>query len=353
MKRFIYAKIIIAILVIVLACAGIYLVVDYNSTNESLVESYDDMMSNKTASESKGRFYIQFQKEQEEAALLEVTDGNGNSELNLELSGDSWYTDIRDVTASTSYTEFGGGYRLYDGLPWDAESNTYFYNQKKAKDDIYELFAQAGVERSASSGQIVNSSADSSTYSQTLPKNSDNSLYDEVDGMMCLPIGVTPAMVTRNYFEEKSREVSSTFTYSDLGTLKLAVVVTEKGNDVNDQSKWKYVPATNLDSKAHTWFGGVVQTNVKVISPTQIQVSRNWSGTAASMQHNVTLQEGYDIVETIRKVNNEIIPSVRTVNFHMGTWGNNELESYGLSSNTINFMKQFEVVGIVVWGGFQ
>lgn len=353
MKKWIYAKIILAIIVIILSCTGVYLVVDYFAAKDSLVESYEDMMNNKTANESKSKFFVQFQKAQEEAAELELLGSSGSSDLSIDLSVDSWYTDIRDVAASTSYTEFGGGYRLYDGLPWNAESDTYFYNQKKAKDDVYALFAQAGVERTAGSSQIVNSSADSSTYSQTLPKNSDNSLYSTLDGLMCLPIGVTPAMVTRNYFDTRARETASTFTYNDLGKLKLAVVLTQKGNDVTDQSKWKYVPATNLDSKAHTWFGGVVQTNVKVISPTQIQISKDWAGTRESMQHNVTLEENYDVIETIRKVNEEIIPSVRTVNFHMGIWGNNELESYGLSSNTINFMKQYEVVGIVVWGGFQ
>jgi len=35
----------------------------------------------------------------------------------------------------------------------------------------------------------------------------------------------------------------------------------------------------------------------------------------------------------------------------MGSWGNNELETYGMSKGFISKMKGYEVVGFVVWGG--
>ena len=80
MKKWIYAKIILVVIAIVLSCTGVYLVVDYFAARDSLVESYEDMMSNKTANESKSKFYIQYQQEQAEKVELALKEEQENTQ---------------------------------------------------------------------------------------------------------------------------------------------------------------------------------------------------------------------------------------------------------------------------------
>jgi len=320
----------------------IYLLSDYYSNSDYYV-----LVSDEKKTYSKDSFhtdYIDYILNGEEG------DVSSSSGTKINLSSNGWYSEVEETKASNDKSQFCGNFYIYKGLPWDTEGDCYFYYQKKAKDEIYELFAEAGVIRKATSSIVVNSSRMSTAYASSLPIGSDGSIYIELDGIDCVPIGPTPSVIDRDYFTTYATSKSTTLNSSHLGKIKMAIVVVEKGQDCEDTSNWLYIPASIVDAKAHTWFGGVTQTNVKVINDKTLQISKDWAGTNPAMQYNMTCTKPLDSVELIKEVSDKIVEQ-RVVKFDMGSWGNNELETYGMSKGFISKMKGYEVVGFVVWGG--
>lgn len=343
MKKLFYVKLCLGIAASAVLLVFVFLYLDYKESQSDLQGAYGAMMDRYTVSTSKDAFRIKYYNELEERSA--ETDGTTN-QLDIELNTDGWYTTVGNTDASTSSTQIVGKFRLYDGLPWDADDTTYIYNQAKAKSEIMSLMESAGVVFSQARNSIINSSLGSGYAIASWPVM-DGSAYLTIDGVDCVPICISPAMVDKTYFAEKATKFS-TATAITAGTLKIAIIVVPKDTDKEDTSLWKYIPATNADAKAHTWYGGVIQTNVKVVNESTVQISKDWSGQKQFV--NFDLGSNYDPIEAIKRVEAEI-PKVRKVNFTMGSWGKNDLETYNLSAAAKSALSNFDIVGMVVWGG--
>lgn len=253
-----------------------------------------------------------------------------------------WYEDIPQGTPSGNTTGVTfDGVSLYKGLPWPADDSTYIYYQYKAKEDIYNLFNQCGINKTDTGRSVVNSPVSS------VPVTSD------VDGVKSLNVGTVPAAIDRDYFPTKA--FSQANGGADSGAvnyqLKFAIVLVPEGADKSDKESYFYLPASKVDAKAHTFFGGVVQTNVKVIDDHTIQISKDWSGT--KNYQDVTLDSSRTLRDVLDELNNKLIPQYRTVDYDMGVWYSNDLETYNLSQDTVSALSDnYDIVGIVYWGGY-
>lgn len=57
-------------------------------------------------------------------------------------------------------------------------------------------------------------------------------------------------------------------------TYKIVNVMVDKGVDVSNPSNWKYVPATRISLKVHTFYGGVMQTHVTMTDAGEIVATK-------------------------------------------------------------------------------
>lgn len=187
-----------------------------------------------------------------------------------------WYSDIAAGTAkgsatneifvlstrSTDKEKFPDIY-VYDGLPWEPDSNTYFFDLRKAREDVWKLYEKTGVSKGMLSSMVM-----TGTVNPSMPDNSQLSEIDyegqysaTINNIPTLGVGVWPAM-WKNYYPEYAMKTIEMDGITANWTYKMAIVVVDKGEDVSDPSKWKYVPATCISSKTHTFYGGVLQTDI-------------------------------------------------------------------------------------------
>ena len=175
---------------------------------------------------------------------IEVTGGVGAYRLQVMGSGvcgisAGWYEDWNGskLTDKTIYKTIDHDINIYKGLPWAPDNQTYIYNMRKAKDDLWEnLFSKAGVEKGYTSQTVI---------SNTLNITSTT----DKDGIKCLGIATSPVMLNKNYFETMAGRKNVIIEQESRRRIKMCLIIVKKGDDVTDKSKWLYVPATNVDSK--------------------------------------------------------------------------------------------------------
>lgn len=198
----------------------------------------------------------------------------------------AYYTDMPSIQGDKSSFTETGGFKVYTKPPWDSTKKTFFFNGIKAKDDLWEYLVTHGANKSATQGSkdfTMNNSFAIDVHSLTSNARggsggasgtkSCGAYYMTVDGIDCCYVCCLSALVYRDYI---SAGTWGKYTYvggnrpAECSTMKLCVVMTKKGNDLNDQSKWEYLPAVIGDTKNHTYPWGVTQTNVHVESSTKL-----------------------------------------------------------------------------------
>lgn len=270
--------------------------------------------------------------------------GVGRSNLNIDMNTDSWYSDIAKGIQPGNVVETVAGFSIYDGLPWESDGSTYLYQIRNAYDDIYSLYDSVGISyKSVNTSQVTNSDYGKSTF------------YT-IDDVKCVPICTSPAMICKRYFKDYSMLQSSApgDSSSKNGSYKLAIVLSPKSADIKDSSQYRYLPASKVDAKAHTFYGGVVQTNVALRNPTTVEISLNWDGKVEKGTAKYFDISGYTEVAPMLRALEDEIESSRLVNFNLGSWAGSYLETYKWPQDLINLVNssaaKYNIIGVVVWG---
>ncbi|MDE6056348.1 MAG: hypothetical protein K2G55_21895, partial [Lachnospiraceae bacterium] len=286
------------------------------------------------------------------------TQGNGSGNLGsagggsvgfTTRSADGWYSDIAADTAAGSATseifvssENGGdNIYVYDGLPWEPDNNTYFFDLRKAREDVWSLYESAGASKRMVSSMIMSSNV-STKYSEITYNGQYAAL---IDGIPALGVGVWPAMWKNYYSEYAMKTVIMDDVFANW-TYKIAIVVVDKGEDVSDPSKWKYVPATRVSSKAHTFYGGVLQTYVTLKENGDIQSTGSNSGFSNNNIVGNVSSYGSDEASII-----QMLKDIKAVNDRLGDAWVHYVEVYNIQKrNMDNINGNYDFAGYVIYG---
>lgn len=266
-----------------------------------------------------------------------------------ELSG-GWYSSVPDnlKTAGTPVIDLelsDGVVRLYNGLPWDAEESTYIFDIKTAAEDTINYI-------NTMCGQDSGLSATRFAYSYEL--KSKNSIRTE-NGVVCLSFAPMPALVTPTYNNEfktdlwwqESTPSGAFYGYAESrwddeslypGARKYCAILRSK----TDGSIY-YLPLCAMDSKAHTFPGGVMQTNIRLRD-----------GSANSNQGPFTIDIGDTGTQGKEVSWNNFIEVINTEHGESGGPLLKEymkacLEFYGCDATDCQIFLNYECLGFVAW----
>lgn len=201
----------------------------------------------------------------------------------ISLSGE-WYTDMSGIKADRSQTVKLGSLTAYKGYPWDASKETFFYDIYKSKTDLWNYLTGLGAPKPLGGKTLESTLANFWTvefYSKLTAnakikrtgKTDTGTIYTEIDGVQCYYFAPMPCQLDQNYYSSGDWSKQSCSSFTNYKKVKFAVVLTERSNDVNDQSKWIYLPCVVGDVKAHTYPWGVAQTNVRVKDNTAVDIA--------------------------------------------------------------------------------
>ena len=212
-------------------------------------------------------------------------EGNGGS---YTATGE-WYSDAKNIGKYKNTVEVGslGGQKfyLYDGLPWAYETGTYVFDTSAALTGLYDyvkkvsgqdavsIFGYDSAEKVLDTKRRMHNEA---TYPISASskgfKEVNGCVYKVVDNVACIAAALPPAVIDSNYcknfgnFKEgvenywlKSATAQVDYGY---GTRKFAFVLKEFST-----GKIFYLPVLNADAKAHTFPGGLCQTNRTLAAP--------------------------------------------------------------------------------------
>lgn len=190
-----------------------------------------------------------------------------NTEINVSGSSD-WYTSASG-SKSTSYIEIGEKLKLYRGFPWDADS-VDIVDMDIVKEDIYEYIKSSGDEMRYGISRLLTYNSCAS-LGETIPSRGEgwertgDGVIKQLDGVYCIGVAVPPAILNRSYcdnFEYSSWKEFGVYSEDsyNYSNMKMAIILESKTD-----GNYYYLPATSADSKGHTFPGGMVQTNVKIV----------------------------------------------------------------------------------------
>lgn len=276
--------------------------------------------------------------------------GHGNFQSK---STDGWYSDIAADTAkgsatneifvlstkSTDKEKFPDIY-VYDGLPWEPDSNTYFFDLRKAREDVWPLYEKAGVSKSTGSYMIMSSTVGSKWSEVTY----DGQYSATINNIPALGVGVWPAM-WKNYYPEYAMKTIEMDGIAANWTYKMAIVVVDKGEDVSDSSKWKYVPATRISAKGHSFYGGVLQTHVTLTRQGKIISSMSDSGMSQNTTVGYIGSYGSDEASIV-----EMLKDIKAVHSKLGDFWENYVETYNIKNNMKRINDNYDFAGYVIYG---
>lgn len=232
------------------------------------------------------------------------------------------------------------GVELYNGLPWDRDSETYFYDIVKASEDVIKFIQDVSGE----SQPFIDSISTNYTFGKESQIN-----YQELDGVICARIAAPRSLVDKYYCDNFAYDAwrttganpssivgNSGFT----GSKKICAVLEKDGVTY-------YMPCTAVDGKAHTFPGGAIQTYAHL--------------DAYNAETNkFTLNIG-DFVNPPPKMvqwyENELASKMRTDTFdstdvtiktYIKRYARS-MEIYGVGANQLSSMNEYELNGFVVW----
>lgn len=267
-----------------------------------------------------------------------------------ELDTTSWYVDISSThSGSPTGQTILDGVPVYNGLPWEPEPGTYLYRQYIAKNDLYSLLETLGVGNSADesiSGRIVDSKV---KINNTYPMSTVRS------GIKCMNFCPSPCIYIRDYYTtDKKFTIGSSASELRKDSRRYCVVVTTNVSDMQDTSSWLYIPAYAIDAKGHTFYGGVLQTNIKLVSAYKIQATGSNSGYSSNREFVVDINGDSNVSrEELTSVLQDADDFIRSgLGYGMRAWRKNELETYNYRYNGLHPDSVFEdwkVVGFVAY----
>lgn len=370
---------ILLILAIILLAFIIYTVYSVNSTLDKLIYQYthltDTAVMDSKAQFDKKLFYVKtnsdgttsivlgFSSEVQQEELQRQIDEIGDVETTLDVNINGWYTDVAAGTeATTSKSAFAPGSTLaiYDGPPWDVKSGSYIFNYPQARYDTYEMFEGLGVKgnpintSNMYSAAVVGGASQNARFTE---HGFDSNGLKTVGGVVCLNFCPMPTLVDRTWINNWTQGATCDSSKYGFGEARYAAILVDKhSGDVLDSSTWKYLPLCPNDAKAHTYPWGVVQTNIKIMSTSELQFSRNWSGTTATAQYNKQYSDGIGTDDSIKDalltISDDDYDSNfgPTVDFDAYSWWNHALELYGQGNSIVNAFDNYWMVGIMYFG---
>lgn len=235
----------------------------------------------------------------------------------------SWYGPGTDIAKFTKKQDLGNDFYLYDGLPWDADSNTYTVDTDTALNDWFVYMEDKsggkikyGDDSEASARDIIDNSnrvkevtgsklkGDSSAW-----KEKDGGSYAEVDGLQAVPICVPPMVVDTYYnnnFKDsdklskdnwKNSNTASELSYN-FGKSKMAIALYEKST----RKIW-FLPVVNCSELNETYQGGIANTSFEVKDGDKAIKDANKSNGGKSTADFVnTIAEFWDLPDSVKTV---------------------------------------------------
>ena len=280
-----------------------------------------------------------------------ITEGGAGS---IELSPDGWYSDVTG-TRSTEAISLGGNLKLYTGLPWSAPASAgvYMLDTDIATTDLYAWLQGQGatIQMSletalTSSGRIckgVGPTASIDDYPNrwgTWDYGASPATLKQINGVYCVGIAPAPTVVYRDYndkFKPGLWQGKSSMDASYYSGVRIAIVLEKKSD-----GKTYYLPATPADAKAHTFPGGIVQTNVSVNS------FRNGTYSVAIAQSSGDAG-GKSATFDERKLGS-FVTNQLTCGNHLSAYFYNVCETYRWSDRLLQSIQDnYRVTGFVVW----
>lgn len=253
-----------------------YLVIDYNFSKTQVVDVYS---FEEITDYSKEEFYQDYIDITYNEVNEQDEDNSGSSAL--EFTGE-WYISASGMQSGGQGVKITDEYSIYSKLPWVPDEKTYIVDMDQATRDLYTWVKEvSGTEISKDINSTLSANGRvivGSSYSSSRPFNGFNAyadktgwidtgrgVYKEIEGITCVGIGFPPIVMSKTYNNKFSESTTMWQTKSSLGaeayrysTLKVAVIL-----EKNDSKEIFYMPCTTTDAKAHTFPGGIVQTNVQ------------------------------------------------------------------------------------------
>lgn len=285
----------------------------------------------------------------------------------IEPGNTDWYSSASTLKKYTDTIDLGNGFKLYNGLPWEAESDTYVADTDQMLIDLIDYVnsvstdsTEFDVDDIIGSGtwgakrHLNDTSVDCNVQGGNYFKTVADGQYAEVDGVVCAGIGVPPAVLDRSYNNGWSKDGGWTYNpaaeYSkyQYGTKKMAAIM----QNVSTGSVY-YFPCSNCDAKAHTFPGGVAQTSIALVQKSgpsssstdskivfeEIQLSKSSSGYDYETKTNV------DQTQLATLLNSYAFGDTKYYNF---MW--NVAEFWNIPKSTYSQLNNsYKVIGFVVW----
>ena len=207
----------------------------------------------------------QLTRDNEKVLSLEniISDYTLEEDHSVSISGDfdtnEWYTDV-PVSASS-----GGGHcvnvqagwaPIYDGPTCTANSNSYYVNFQKVKSDVLAQFSEiTGVQGNVSSWSSYEFGSYRNSYQGvTWELNSGGAATK--NGRILIACG--PGVVIRDYYANTGGVGNPRGAY-EYGSKQMDLVLQSKTN-----GNTYYIPVTTGDSKAHTFYSGIIQSGIAI-----------------------------------------------------------------------------------------
>lgn len=188
-----------------------------------------------------------------------------------------WYSEVPSsirnkgsVVDTLSFSD--GNINLYNSLPWDYAEGCYMFNVNQAGEDVINwVNTVAGVD----SGLSVNT--------QIAYLCSSQSCITTIDGVDVLRFAPPPALTTMDYCNAFSDDVTKWYTDPEPDDIPMGYVSAYQLSwlstdpavrnrkycvilESKDNGNIYYMPLGTSDCKAHTFPGGVLQTDLKLLS---------------------------------------------------------------------------------------
>lgn len=291
----------------------------------------------------------QLTRDNEKVLSLEniISDYTLEEDHSISISGDfdtnEWYTDV-PVSASS-----GGGHcvnvqagwaPIYDGPTCTANSNSYYVNFQKVKSDVFAKFSEiTGVQGNVSSWSSYEFGSYRHSYQGvTWELNSGGAATK--NGRILIACG--PGVVIRDYYANTGGVGNPRSAY-EYGSKQMDLVLQSKTN-----GNTYYIPVTTGDSKAHTFYSGIIQSGIAIPGSASEQIS---ASNGISDHAIVGLGTAQDAASVIRNYNS-MMPMNGFSSVY--TWAaHGAVEWCYIGSNPgvkkLDFEVNYDLLGIIVY----
>lgn len=280
------------------------------------------------------------------------SDESSSSKDNNITGGADWFVGIADENNSSGVVSVGENIKLYSSLPWANGGNVVAIDMNTAKRDLYNYVGSSGGYAMRRTLNDLLSYNSCSTLASSTPSNGTGweSLSDgtikQVDGVWCIGIAAPPFLANTEYCDNFTGSDWKQFSsYSagsyDYSNMKVALILRRKSDDAVF-----YLPATTCDAKGHTFPGGIVQTNVKILGygdgKYHVAVARSDSDASGADEYWDEDNLSYYINNTEMKSQSKTLYPI--------SYMHSIVEIYGLSATVYSSIQsKYVFIGYVIW----